>query len=128
MKYPFYLGLSLILSFFGASSSYADSRQHTQGKNMIKLVFSLKVTDSDTYAEYRSMIKPLMDSMGITVLKEYKVIQSIHSNDPKQDVNLLAVFGFPSETVKNNFFTSEVYQQAKPLFLRSTTNFENLME
>ncbi|MCF6258515.1 MAG: DUF1330 domain-containing protein [Gammaproteobacteria bacterium] len=95
---------------------------------MIKLVFSLKVTDSDGYAEYRSMIKPLMDSMGITVLKEYKITKSIHSDDPKQDVNLLAVFGFPSETVKNSFFASEVYQQAKPLFLRSTTNFEKLVE
>jgi len=126
MKYLLFLGLSLILSFFWVSSSYADSHQHTQGKKMIKLIFSLKVTDPNTYAEYRSMIKPLMDSMGITVLKEYKVTQSIHSEDPKQDVNLLAVFGFPSEAVKHNFFASKIYLQAKPLFLRSTTNFEKL--
>jgi len=95
---------------------------------MLKLVFSLKVTDSDTYAEYRSMIKPLMDSMGITVVKEYHISKSIHSDDPKQEVNLLAVFDFPSETVRDNFFASEIYQHAKPLFLRSTTNFEKLVE
>lgn len=95
---------------------------------MIKLVFVLKVTDESLYRAYRNKISPLMDQLNIVVLKEYRISKVLHNKDEKEAVDLLAMFGFPSLEIKAQFFSSEIYQDAKSLFVESTTNFEKLIE
>jgi len=106
----------------------AHSASNGESNNMIKLVFALKITDEEKYRAYRNKIKPLMNKLGVVVLKEYKISKVVHSEDEKESVNMLAMFGFPDEETKQNFFSSEVYQEAKPLFTESTRNFEKLIE
>ncbi len=95
---------------------------------MIKLVFVLKITDEALYREYRNQIKPLMQKLNIVVLKEYSISKVLHNKHEKEAVNLLAMFGFPSQESKALFFSSPVYLKAKPLFSESTTHFEKLIE
>lgn len=115
----------LLLSICIGSYAYSE----TNGENsMIKLVFVLKITDEEKYIEYRNIIRPLMNELGIIVLKEYRISKIIHSKSKEENVNMLAMFGFPSTEVKNIFFSSDEYQEAKLLFLDSTTNFAKLIE
>jgi len=46
------------------------------------------------------MIKPLMESLHAHAIKEYRIAQTVHSDGPVEEVNLLAMFGFPAEAVK----------------------------
>lgn len=115
----------LLLSICIGSYAYSE----TNGENsMIKLVFVLKITDEEKYIEYRNIIRPLMNELDIIVLKEYRISKIIHSKNKEENVNMLAMFGFPSTEVKNIFFSSDEYQEAKLLFLDSTTNFAKLIE
>ncbi len=107
---------------------YAHSAASGDNNNMIKLVFVLKITDEAKYLEYRNQIKPLMDKLDIVILKEHRISNIVHSDDEKDSVNMLAMFGFPSLETKEMFFSSDVYQNAKVLFVESTTNFEKLVE
>lgn len=95
---------------------------------MIKLVFTLKITDEKKYLEYRNKIKPLMSELDIVVLKEYRISKVVHSDSEEENVNMLAIFGFPSQEVKVKFFSSNVYQEAKLLFSESTMNFSKHVE
>ena len=95
---------------------------------MIKLVFVLNVIDEVTYREYRKMIKPLMDNLGIKVLNEYRIADVVHSDSVEDQVNLLAVFGFPSDDVKKQFFENKTYLKAKKLFNASTEHFTKIIE
>lgn len=106
---------------------YAHSEINGE-ENMIKMVFVLKITDEDKYIKYRNKIRPLMNELDIVVLKEYRISKIIHSNDKEESVNMLAMFGFPSVEIKNKFFSSDVYQEAKLLFSKSTMNFAKLFE
>ncbi|NOY71961.1 MAG: DUF1330 domain-containing protein [Gammaproteobacteria bacterium] len=94
---------------------------------MRKLVFELKITDENIYKTYRKTIKPLMDKLGIVVMKEYRISKTVHSDAVDDQVNMLAMFGFPSERIMEQFFSSDTYQDAKKLFDQSTTNFEKLV-
>jgi len=109
-------------------SLYPYSSAHGETKEMVKLVFVLKITDEAKYRAYRNKIKPLMERLNIVALKEYRISKIVHSDDEKEAVNFLAIFGFPSEESKTEFFSSEIYQEAKQLFAESTTNFEKLIE
>jgi len=116
------LFLSLCIAF------YAHSASNGEDSNMIKLGFVLKITDENKYLEYRNKIKPLMNTLNIVVLKEYRISTVVHSDDETENVNLMAMFAFPDLETKENFFASDVYQDAKQLFNESTTNFEKLIE
>jgi len=107
---------------------YVHSATNGENKNMVKLVFVLKITDEAKYREYRNKIRPLMKKLDIVVLKEYRISKIIHSDDEKDCVNILAMFGFPNLKTKEMFFSSDVYQEAKIMFSESTTNFEKLVE
>ncbi len=107
---------------------YVHSATNGENKNMIKLLFVLKITDEAKYREYRNKIRPLMKKLDIVVLKEYRISKIIHSDDEKENVNMLAMFGFPSLETKEMFFSSDVYKEAKIMFAESTTNFEKLVE
>ncbi len=96
--------------------------------NMHKLIFELKITDEGKYKAYRNKIRPLMDELSIVVLKEYRISKVVHSNADEDQVNMLAMFGFPSDSAKDQFFSSDIYQDAKKLFSESTANFEKLIE
>ncbi|MCF6319147.1 MAG: DUF1330 domain-containing protein [Proteobacteria bacterium] len=96
--------------------------------NMIKLVFALQITDEKKYLEYRNKIKPLMNELNVVVLKEYRISKVVHSNSVEERVNMLAMFGFPSQKIKESFFSSVVYQEALLLFSESTTNFSKHVE
>ncbi|MFC1748307.1 DUF1330 domain-containing protein [Pseudomonadota bacterium] len=118
--------IALLLAFTCiVPHAYAESKGE---ESMRKLVFELKITDEGKYKAYRNKIKPLMDELGIVVLKEYRISKVVHSKAIDDEVNMLAMFGFPSDTVKNKFFSSETYQEAKSLFSESTANFEKLIE
>lgn len=107
---------------------FAHSATSGENSQMIKLVFALKITDEEKYREYRNKIKPLMSQLDIVVLKEYRISKTVHSNDEKESVNMLAMFGFPNLETKEKFFSSDIYQRVKLLFAESTTNFEKLIE
>ncbi len=94
---------------------------------MQKMIFELKITDEKNYMAYRKTIKPLMDELGIVVMKEYRISKTVHSDAVEDQVNMLAMFGFPSESIMDQFFSSDTYQDAKKLFDRSTANFEKLI-
>ncbi|VAW51034.1 hypothetical protein MNBD_GAMMA05-1555 [hydrothermal vent metagenome] len=116
-----------IFLFTLCTAFYAHSV--TSGENnMIKLVFALKITDEKKYLEYRDKIKPLMNELNIMVLKEYRISKVVHSNSKKESVNMLAMFGFPSQETKEKFFSNNVYQEAKLLFSESTMNFSKHVE
>jgi len=106
---------------------YAHSAMSGEN-NMVKLVFALKITDEKKYTEYRRKIKPLMNELNVVVLKEYRISKVVHSNSEGESVNMLAMFGFPSQEIKEKFFSSVVYQEAKLLFSESTMNFSKLVE
>jgi len=93
---------------------------------MRKMIFVLKITDEMNYKTYRKRIKPLMDELGIVVMKEYRISKTVHSSAAEDQVNMLAMFGFPSERIMEQFFSSDTYQDAKKLFDESTANFEKL--
>ncbi|VAX26450.1 hypothetical protein MNBD_NITROSPIRAE01-476 [hydrothermal vent metagenome] len=107
---------------------YPYSSARGENKDMIKLVFVLKVTDEKKYREYRNKIEPLMQQLNIVVLKEYRISKVLHSANEKEAVNLLAIFGFPNQESKARFFSNPVYLEAKQLFAESTTHFEKLIE
>ncbi len=107
---------------------YPYSSAKGENKEMIKLVFVLKITDEALYREYRNKIKPLMNKLNIVVLKEYRISEVLHNKDEKEAVNLLAIFAFPDQESKAWFFSSEIYQEAKLLFDESTRHFEKLIE
>jgi len=119
--------ITVFLLFMGLAF-YPYSSARGEDKNMIKLVFVLKVTDEALYLEYRNKIKPLMQQLNIVVLKEYRISKVVHSSDEKEAVNLLAIFGFPNQESKARFFSNPVYLEAKQLFDESTTHFEKLIE
>lgn len=95
---------------------------------MKKLMFALKITDIDTYGRYRKSIKPLMDKLNVVVLEEVELANVLATQSGSKDINRLAVFGFPSEEIKVQFFSDPVYQSAKPLFEASTANFRKIIE
>lgn len=95
---------------------------------MHKLIFVLNITREDVYSEYRETIRPLMDRLGIVVLNEYDISTVIHSQSTHDKVNRLAVFGFPTESIKTTFFSDPIYLEAKKLFTISTENFVKIME
>jgi len=66
---------------------------------MVKLVFALKITNETGYAAYRAAISPKLDELGIQVLNEYRVAEVLHSNKAADDIDIVAMFGFPSEEV-----------------------------
>jgi len=107
---------------------YAHSATNGVNNNMIKLVFVLKITDEEKYRDYRKQIKPLMNKLNIIVMKEYRISKTVHSDNEADSVNMLAMFGFPSLEIKEKFFSSNVYQNAKKVFAASTSNFEKLIE
>lgn len=102
--------------------------RHLKDIKMIKLIFTLKITDENKYQEYRNKIRPLMQELQIVVLNEYRIAKTVHSTLDTDQVNLLAMFGFPDEDIRNKFFSSATYQDAKPLFDASTKNFSKLSE
>jgi uncharacterized protein (DUF1330 family) len=96
---------------------------------MVKLVFALKITDEIVYAAYRAAIKPLLDELGVQILNEYRISEVIHSKEATDEVDIVAMFGFPSEESKKLFFSSETYKNAKRnFFYKSTANFTRLVE
>ncbi len=107
---------------------YAHAATNEKDENMVELIFALKITDEEKYREYRNAIHPLMHRLGIIVLKEYRISEVVHSNDERESVNMLAMFGFPSTEIKEEFFSSNIYKNAKALFKESTTNFSVLRD
>ncbi len=122
------LNKTAILLLFMCVTFYAHSATNRENNNMTKLVFVLKITDEKKYRGYRNQIEPLMNKLGIVILKEYRISKVVHSDAEKDSVNMLAMFGFPDSETKKIFFSSEVYQKAKVMFTESTTNFEKLIE
>jgi len=122
-----FLKITIFLLLVGLAF-YPYSSAKGEDKNMMKLVFVLKITDETKYRAYRNKIKPLMQQLNIVVLKEYRISTVVHSKEEKEAVNLLAIFGFPNRESKTLFFSNPVYEEAKQLFAESTTHFEKLME
>ncbi len=119
----------LVALFIVSACMVSHAQAGSKGEdNMRKLVFELKITDEEKYKAYRNKIKPLMDRLSIVVLKEYRISKVVHSNANEDQVNMLAMFGFPNDDAKNEFFSSDIYQSAKKLFSESTTNFEKLID
>jgi len=114
--------LAMSVIFWSYSATYGVNN------NMIKLIFVLKIIDEEKYRDYRKQIKPLMNKLNIVVLKEYRISKIVHSDNEADSVNMLAMFGFPNLEIKEKFFSSNVYQNAKKVFVESTSNFEKLIE
>ena len=95
---------------------------------MSKLMFALSITDEKTYHLYRKKIEPIMARLNIEVLEEYEISQVLKSESGSSAINRVAVFGFPQESVKSEFFSDPEYLAAKPLFEASTAHFRKLIE
>lgn len=123
------MGLSLLVSVHVCATELTTHKSSIQQDiPMKKLMFALKITDSDTYSRYRTSIKPLMDRLNVVVLEEVKLADVLTTQSGSEDINRLAVFGFPSEEVKVQFFNDPEYLTAKPLFEASTANFRKIID
>lgn len=120
-------GLAVLL--LSMTLAYADANNDPkEPQRMEKLIFALKVTDSSVYQNYRDAISPIMDRLNVKVLKEYQISDVLHSQDEDDQVSRLAVFGFPNESSKLQFFNDPIYLEAKTLFNASTKNFIKIIE
>ena len=123
------MGLLLLVGVYVSATELTTHKSSIQKEiPMKKLMFALKITDSDTYGRYRKSIKPLMDRLNVVVLEEVKLADVLTTQSGSEDINRLAVFGFPSEEVKVQFFSDPDYISAKPLFEASTSNFRKIIE
>ena len=123
------MGLSLLVNVHVSATESTTHKSSIQKDIPVqKLMFVLKITDSDTYGRYRTRIKPLMDRLNVVVLEEVKLADVLTTQSGSEDINRLAVFGFPSEEVKVQFFNDPEYLMAKPLFEASTVNFRKIIE
>ena len=104
------------------------AEEQNEGIPMSKLMFVLNITDLKTYQLYRSKIEPLMEKLDVRVLEEYEVANVLKSASGSSSINRVALFGFPSESVKQAFFSDPEYIAAKPLFEASTMNFQKILE
>ena len=109
-------------------SGLAFAKDNDGGVPMSKLMFTLTITDLKTYQLYRSKISQEMAKLDVQVLEEYEVANVLKSASGSSSINRVALFGFPSESVKQAFFSDPEYIAAKPLFEASTMNFQKILE
>ena len=77
-----------------------------------EMTVGLVVTDQDSYARYRSEMRPLLEEAGGAFQYDFDVARTL-SGDGAEEVNRLFVLRFPSESNKDRFFADPRYVEIK---------------
>jgi len=117
-----------VLFFMMIMGSSVLAQAEIEDVSVIKLMFALQINDPQGYQLYREGIAPVMKELGVTVLEEYEVSRVIKTQSHEKTLNRVAIFQFPNEVVKAQFFSNSQYLAVKPLFEASTSNFRKLIE
>jgi len=117
-----------VLFFLMIIGSSVLAQAEIEDVSVVKLMFALQINDPQGYQLYREGIAPVMEELGVTVLEEYEVSRVIKTQSNEKTLNRVAIFQFPSEAIKTQFFSNTQYLAVKSLFEASTSNYRKLIE
>jgi len=80
-----------------------------------EVLVGLDVSDDDAYADYRSAMKPILDSFGGGFGYDFRVAEVLRS-ESDVDINRVFTIRFPDAAAMGAFFRDEAYLAAKRRF------------
>ena len=77
-----------------------------------EMTVGLVVTDQDSYAQYRSEMRPLLEEAGGAFQYDFDVARALYG-EGAEEVNRVFVLRFPSESNKDRFFADPRYVEIR---------------
>ena len=77
-----------------------------------EMTVGLVVTDQESYAKYRSEMRPLLEEAGGAFRYDFDVARALYG-EGAGEVNRLFVIRFPSESNKDRFFADPRYVEIR---------------
>ena len=80
-----------------------------------EMAVGLVVTDQESYAQYRSEMRPLLEDAGGEFRYDFEVARVLHS-EGDAEINRAFVLRFPSQSSKERFFADSRYLEIRRRF------------
>lgn len=93
---------------------------------MYEMLVGLDVTDADVYKDYRSAMRPILESFGGSFGYDFRVSEVL-KNESEDEINRVFTIRFPSETKMEAFFADPAYQAVKAEFFDASVKTINIL-
>ena len=77
-----------------------------------EMTVGLLVVNQDTYTQYRTEMRPLLEEAGGAFRYDFEIARTLHS-ESGVDINRAFVLQFPSRSSKERFFADPRYVEIK---------------